>query len=983
MNYKYFNMGIKVRVLSAGALFFIAQSAFAQQADTTRTKEIEEVVVVAYGKQKKETFVGSNVTIGAKEIEDRPITNAAKALDGAGAGIQVSTSSGQPGSGISVRIRGISSYNLSNSPLYVIDGAIYTGSINDLDPSDIVSLNVLKDAASTSLYGAAAANGIVMITTKSGRKGKSKFEFSTSTGFVSRGYKDYDRIGTKDYYETQWLSLRNGYMDHLTAPVGQAVANQRATTNLIPTLINNVYNVPNNQLVVDGVLNPNAQLLFDDFDWYKYVERTGVIQKYNINYGGGDERTQYYASMGYNKEEGYAIKSQFERYNVRVDANSKVTDWLKLGANIAASTSTTLFANDSGGTSYINPFYTARSMAPIYSPFYYDANGQRVKDSDGNDIYDGIITRGRTSGSGRNVIQETLLNDDRTFKDVINTRLFAEFNLYKGLTLRTNVSYDLQNSNNKAYRNPIIGDALGTGDLYSYAYRYQTLTLNQILNYVKSFGLHNIDLTAGHESFGYNSSFSGVGRRGQIVSGINEIINFTNLVYGGGSSSDLRKESYFGRANYDYANKYIVTASLRRDSSSRFAEDNDTGIFWSVGAGWNIANESFMNDSAFNSLKLRASYGEVGNDGGIGSAPGYNADLNLYNLGWNNASENGILISQVGNKDLKWESNKQFDVAVDFGLYNNRISGTFEYYKRATADMIFAVPVPMSSGIRSIYYNIGNSENEGVEATLNLGLVRSTDFTWDFSVNASHYTNKMTKMPESQSVISSGNYRIENGRSLNDFYLRQWYGVDSNDGLALFVQDSELTDNATTRTMADGTKVTTDYTRAQFDYSGSAIPKVYGSFTNRFTFKGFYLDALFTYQWGGKLYDSNYASLMSPNPNGSAAHVDILKSWKNPGDITDVPKLTTVNTVNATAASSRWLVSSDYISLRQATLGYNVNKDYIETIGLVGLKLFVSGENLWAKTAKKGLEPIQSFNGTTSYRYIPSRIVSVGLNATF
>ncbi len=676
-NYKYVNMNVKFRVLSAGALFFIAQNAFAQKTDTTKVKDIEEVVVVAYGKQKKETFVGSNVSISAEQIADRPLANVSKALDGIGAGVQVSTASGQPGSGITVRVRGLSSLALSNAPLYIVDGAIYTGGLSDLDPNDIASLSVLKDAASTSLYGASAANGVVMITTKSGRKGRSKFEFSTSTGFVDRAYKEYETVGTGDYYVAQWRALYNGNLVPTTSNPNPtpASASAYASNQLIPRLLNNVYNVPNNQVVIDGVLNPNASLLYDDFDWNKYIQRTGLIQKYAVNYGGGDERTTYYASLGYNKEQGYVIRSEMERYNMRVDVNSKVTNWLKLGGNISGSRVTTLNANSSGTSSYINPFYIARTMAPIYSPYYYDANGQRVKDSTGEWIYDGLITRGRLNGSGRNVIQETLLNQDVTSRDVINSRLNAEVNLTKDLKFLTNLTYDVQNYRYKSYRNPIVGDGAPAGDLYVDADRYETMTFNQILSYTKKFGGHNLEVIAGHESFNYRGQYMGTGRKGQVVGGIFEIINFNTITSATGSSSNLAKESYFGRANYDFNNKYILSGSIRRDTSSRFSDNNNVGIFWSAGAGWNIANENFMADSKFNLLKLRASYGEVGNDGGIDSSPGYNADLNLYSLGWNNAAENGVIIGQIGNPELQWEANKQFDIGLDFGLYHNRISG--------------------------------------------------------------------------------------------------------------------------------------------------------------------------------------------------------------------------------------------------------------------------------------------------------------------
>ncbi len=981
------DMNVNLKVLSVGALFFLGQGlvlAQTKKTDTADVKNIEEVVVVAYGKQKKETFVGSTVSLNSEQIADRANANVTKALDGIGAGVQIATSSGQPGSGISVRIRGLSSIQLSNSPLYIVDGAVYTGGLSDLDPSDIATMTVLKDAASTSLYGASAANGVVMITTKSGRKGRSKFEFSASTGFVDRAYKEYEKLNTGQYYEAQWRALYNGYLvPSATNPnPTPAAASTYASNQLIPTLLNNVYNVPNNQVVIDGVLNPNASLLFNDFDWNKYVQRVGMVQKYNINYGGGDDRTTYYASMGYNKEEGYVIRSEMERYNMRVDVNSKVTNWLKLGGNISGSRVSTLNADSGGGSSYINPFYIGRTMAPIYSPYYYDANGQRVKDVNGNYIYDGLITRGRINGSGRNVIQETLLNQNTTKRDVINARINGEVNLTKDLKFISNLTYDVQNYRYKNYRNPIVGDGAPAGDLYVDANRYQTVTFNQILNYSKKLGVHSLEAIAGHESFNYLSEEMGTSRKGQIMNGIYEIINFNTINGSSGSSSVLAKESYFGRVNYDYSNKYILSGSIRRDASSRFDPNNNVGIFWSVGAGWNIANENFMQNSIFNQLKLRASYGEVGNDGGIDSSPGYNADLNLYSLGWNNAAENGVLISQIGNPELKWESNQQFDVGLDFGLWSNRISGSLEYYKRTTSDMIFYVPIMQSAGISGIYMNNGDSQNEGYEATMNFGIVKNKNFTWNLSANISSYKNKMTKMPPTQQVQTSGNYRLEVGKSFYDYWLRQYYGVDPSDGSALYIQDPTATDDANTRTI-DGVKMNINPSKAMYAYSGSSLPKAYGSITNNFDFKGFYLDALVTYQWGGKVYDGNYATLMSANPNGNAAHIDMLNAWQKPGDITNVPKLTTVNTSFATAASTRWLRSSDYVSLRSVTVGYKFNGDIIKDLGMTGLRMYVSGENLWAKTAIQGLEPAQSFGGGTSYRYIPSRIITVGLNASF
>lgn len=958
------------------------------KAKPNETVDLQETVVTAFGVQKKETVVGSVGTIKAEDIENRPLSNVAKALDGSVSGVQVSTGSGQPGSGLSVQVRGVGSYNLSSSPLYVVDGVIYTGSLQDLNPNDIESLTVLKDAASTSLYGASAANGVVMITTKKGKKGKSgTFRLSTNNGIVSRGTQEYSRLGAGDYYVATWESMRNGYMASNPSKT-LAEANAYASTNLITNnLKNNIYGVANDQVVVDGKLT-TSDALYDDFNWQDYITRTGSFQKYDFDYSGGTENTTYFAGFGYNKEEGYVIKSDFERYNARVNVDSQVTDWLKLGTNLTGSLVKSNQADSSGGSSYINPFYFTRAIGPIYSPYLYDSNGQRVYDSDGNAVYDGNESRGRGSSasSGRNVLQETLLNNSVQNTNSINSRFNAEVKLAKGLTFTSNLGYDVRNYTFKEYANATIGDYAGKGGLSNTTYKYQGLTFNQIFNYKKSFGLHNFDAILGHESFERKVDYSSVTKEKETIAGIYEMSNFLTTTANEGYNYVIRKEGYFARLNYDYNNKYMLSGSVRLDKSSRFSSENNQGVFWSAGAGWNIHKEDFLRDSSIvNELKLRASYGQVGNDGGVDEEPGYQADLNLYNLGYNNGTESGILFGQQGNKDLTWETKNQFDVGLDFGLFNNRISGSIEYYLQDVNDMIFAVPVPNSAGVpgNSVYQNIGKMRNQGLELSLNFGIVRNEKFSWNLGLIAASNKNEMIKMANgANDAIISGTKRIAEGQSLYDFWLRQWYGVDSSDGAALYVQDSSKADDANTRTV-NGTKVTTNYANAQYAYSGSALPDVYGSITNNFKLGNFDASIMLNYQLGGKTYDSNYATLMSSYPQGQAIHTDMLRAWKNPGVVTDVPIMSTANTTNASAASTRWLVSSDYLSIRTVQFGYTFNRKNLETVGLSNLRIYVSGENLYSWTARAGLEPAQSFDGTTTYRYTPSRTVSVGLNVSF
>ena len=953
---------------------------------------LQETVITAYGTQKKETLVGSVGTVSAKEFEDRPLSNVAKALDGTVSGVRVATGSGQPGSGLNVQVRGVGSYNLSSSPLYVVDGVIYTGSLQDLSPSDIESLTVLKDAASTSLYGSSAANGVVMITTKKGRKGKGSLRFNTNSGVVTRGIPEYDRLGYGDYYVSEWTAMRNGYMVG-EKPLGLDAANAKASADLIPgNLKNNIFGVPDSQVVVNGVLT-NSNPLYNDFNWEKYLNQAGSFQRYDLDYSGATENTNYYAGFGYNKEKGYVIASDFERYNVKTSVDSQVTDWLKLGTSVQGSMIKSILADNGGDSSYINPFYFSRGMGPIYSPFLYNQAGELMYDTEGNPRYDGTVmrngARGTGASSGRNVIQETLLNNRLQTTNSINSRFFAEFTLAKGLKFTTNAGYDIRNYGYRYYQNSVIGDAIGTAALAKTNEKTTGFTFNQILNYKVGFNGHNFDAILGHENFERTYEYSYQRKTGEVVSGVYEMINFLNNTSNTGYTNVLRKEGYFARINYDYNSKYLLSASGRIDKSSRFDPTNNTGFFWSAGAGWNLHKESFLATSTFvNELKLKASYGQVGNDGGLDTAPGYQVYMDLYTLGYNNGGQPGLALTQVGNRDLTWESRDKLDIGVDFAVLNGRISGNVDYYSEDVSDMIFGFRVPNSAGVPGniIYRNIGVMRNSGVEVGLNFGIFRNENFTWNLNLIASTNKNKMTKMPGGKDdAIVSGNYRLAEGHGVYDFWLRQWYGVDVNDGSALFIQDSNVKDDGSTRIGSNGEKLTTNQNNAQYDYSGSAIPDLMGSINNTFNIGNVDVAIGLNYQIGGKVYDSNYAMLMGGYAQGGAKHVDMLNAWSKPGDVTDVPVLSSNAAIlNASgAASSRWLVDASYLTIRNVQVGYTFKKSDIETLGLRSLRLYASGENLYSWTARKGLEPAQSFNGGTTYRYTPSRIISVGLNVSF
>ncbi|MGN7756630.1 SusC/RagA family TonB-linked outer membrane protein [Chryseobacterium sp. 22532] len=977
-------MNVKLKILSTAVVFFTAQAVTAQK-DSTKTKDIDEVVIVAYGKQKKGTITGSNVQVDAAKIENRPISNVLQALDGAGAGIQIAAGTGQPGEGSSIRIRGTGSYLVSNEPLLIVDGVPFPGNLNSLNPNDIESLTVLKDASSTALYGSSAANGVIMVTTKRGKKNSSRFTLNSNTGIVSRFVQEYDRVGTADYYVLAWEAMRNGR--RITNPTESlAASNLWATNNLISgNLRANVYDVPDNQLVIDGLLNSSAKLRYNDFDWAAPIIGVGIRQDHSISFSGGNDKSTLFSSLGYTNEQGYIVKSSFERLNLRINADSQVRDWFKIGTSLnGVITSQGLAVNGADNNSaYINPYAWTRGMGPIYSPYQHNpVTGERLYDVNGEVLYDDGSLRGVDAAAGRNVIWETLLNDDRTNSYNLQSNVYAEFKLLPELMFRTNAAYNFRGTLNKTYGNRLIGDALGIGSASRTMYLTRDFTWNQVLTYNKKLGGHDVTVLAGHENFDYKQDYLYGYKRNQVLDNFYEFGNFVDNNTLNSYLRERTKESWFTRLNYNYNEKYLLEGSVRWDGSSRFATDVRWQSFWSAGAGWVISKENFLQDNKFvNFLKLRGSYGEVGNDA-LDTNYAYQT---LFSLGYNNGTEPGILLTTVGDPLITWETKAQSDIALEFELFNKRVRGTVEYYNSETKGLLFPFQTPINAGIpgNSIDRNVGNLVNKGYEITLSADIIKNQNLKWTVSAYGTSYKNEITAL--SQNEFISGTKKLMVGKDLYAFWLRSWYGVDPSDGSPLFVLDQDLfpaTTASDVRTV-NGVLVTTNQNKAKYEYHGSAIPDFFGNFSTTFNFKNWELSASFNYQFGGKIYDTNYASLMDAFPQGGASHTDIYNRWTTPGQITDVPALNSSTVAASNAASSRWLVDASYLLLRNASIGYSFNPDIVKSVGVSSLKLFVSGENLWVSSKRKGLEPYSTFNGTVSNRYSPSRIITFGLSTTF
>ncbi|MFC5283756.1 SusC/RagA family TonB-linked outer membrane protein [Pedobacter alpinus] len=953
----------------------------------TDNKQLSEVVVVAYGTSKKEAITGSVATLGATAIENRVVTNITNILQGLAPGIQVNGASGQPGNSAAVRIRGFGSISASNSPLYVLDGSVYDGNIGDINPNDIETVSLLKDASSSALYGARGANGVIIITTKKGKLGEPQLSLNLNQGFSERGIPEYDRVGTLDYYPAAWQALRNSLVYPRSGTGATPAAAATSASNTIQgNLLYNPFNVPNNQIVgTDGRLNPNASLLYNDFDWYAPLQRTSSRTDLNSSISGRTGKSDYYISLGYLDDKGFIERTDFRRLTGRINVNSQVKSWLKTGLNLGSNLSDGNLAA-TGASSFVNVFNFARGIAPIYPVRAYDATGAPIIDpATGQQFYDygehpGAINRpSGGAASGRNIVYETLLNDIVNRRVALNARTYAEIKFLKDFTFRPSFSIDMRNAFNDEFRNPIVGDGAGFNGLATRSSSLtKSYTLNQILSYTKNIQKHNFDVLVGHENYDLEFTSNNSSKVNQILAGNTQLANFVTPQSAGGSQDVYRIESYFSKASYNYDEKYFFDASLRRDGSSRFSTKSRYGTFYSLGGSWSISKENFMKDVSWvNDLRLKASYGEVGNDAlldGNGNNSYYNYQA-FYDLGWNNGNQPGILLATAATPELKWETVNTLNIGVAFSLLDNRLTGELEVFNRGSRDLLFAVPQPLSDPVTTIRKNVGTMTNKGIELQLGGDIIRTQNFNWNLLTNWSVFKNEITKLPEETPTIVTGTKRYEKGQDIYQFWLRQYAGVDPADGTALYVPQEGQTTGLRT---VEGVDYVIDANNAKFAYSGSAIPDLFGAFTNTFRYKDLQLSFLVNYQIGGKFYDSVYQGLMGFN-YGSALHADILNSWTETNTQSQIPRLDAASTTFHNATSSRWLVDASYISLTNVNLSYNLPKKLISKVDLRGARLFMSGENLGLISYRKGLSPIESFNGLNGNTFLPSRVLSFGL----
>ena len=990
----------------------IGQSSIISVTLQSATKSMDEVIVTAYGTSKKGSFLGSAAQVDAEDLKNRTLSNPLNALVGAAPGIQTTTASGSPGSSPGIIMRGFGSYSLGNGPLYVVDGAVYEAGFSNLNIDDIETITALKDASATALYGSRASNGVILITTKKGKKGKQSIQFKAQLGTSKQAIPPYSTVNAFQYYPLAWESYRNGLVYGPTRTTIDSAS--RYASGLMPRYTTgslagqqifrgnqglqdifqqlggyNPFNVGNTAIVnPDGTINPAATLRYSDLDWLDEATRTGTRNEYSLSYTSGSDKADIAASFGYLKEKGWGLNSEIERFSGRVSVNVQATNWFKTGFNIAGNRSTFLNASTGG---IVNPFYFARYIAPIYPVYAYDpATGEVLYDATGNKRYDfgNDFGYARPYNSGRHTIAENLWNKSNTIRDVLSSRAYAEFTFKPWLKFTTTIAADFRNDDSESYQNPIVGDGYPSGRYSRSTGKSQNYTFNQILNFNKRFGAHSIDALLGHENYSSRGIGTSGMRIGQSFDDVYVYSNFGTINSLTSSVSENRLEAYFSRINYEYRGKYLFSGSIRRDGSSRFPKDVRWYNFWSIAGGWKIDKEEFFKVSWIDALKLRASYGQVGNSNLDSDYP-YQGG---YSIGYDDDTRPGTVLTNLGSPQLTWESGNTFDVGIDYSMLKGRLRGTIGYFDRATSRLIYDVPQPLqnggtTSGTFTVSENVGNMSNRGIEVQVAGTAIRKQDFTWDITVNATHFKNKITKMPVLTPVLTSSPFRREEGRSIYDFYTRTFYGVDPADGEALYLGVMQY--NAATDRLVDNGKggfdtVTIDHNNARQSYLGkSSIPDIYGSIQNSLSYKNFELNFTLTYQLGGYIYDAVYGSLMSTSINGTTYSTDILNRWQKPGDKTSVPRLDNLRTSQYGAASSRWLTKGTYLAVNNVSVAYNFPKSLLSRIGASGARFYISGENLHFFTKRKGMNVNGSFSGITGDTFDAARIINVGLTLSF
>ena len=967
---------------------------------------LDEVVVTAYGTSTKGSFTGSASVMKADKIEKRQVSNVSNALAGAVAGVQILSNNGQPGESAKVRIRGVGSINAGTDPLYVVDGVPYDGDLSSINSADIESMTVLKDAASTALYGARGANGIIMITTKKGTSGKARVNFDAKWGVNSRAVKNYDVMTSpKNYMEKAYEAIYNGYTqtNGYPADIAHVQANKTLLSNSGGGVGYPVYTVPAGQLLIgsNGMLNPNATLgymteygnwLTPD-NWEDEMFQNKLRQEYNINVAGGNDKSTFYMAFGYLDDQGVIEGSGFTRFSGRLKGDYKVTDWLKVGANVNYINSESRYPGDQDSdhtASSGNAFYIANNIAPIY-PMYVRGEDKQIMTLTGRPVYDygdgkSVPGYSRAFMQIANPAGDLVYNKTNYMRDVFNTNWFAELTPIKGLTVSARFGLNVDNTRLNLLNNPYMGQSAEyNGEVVQAAMRTYGLDQQYVANYNFTLqDIHHFDITAGYDGYTYEyTELSGQGQN--LYDPESEFVSNTiDKKNAAGFKQTYATEGFFGRVNYSYDDKYFGNVSYRRDASSRFSPDNRWGDFWAASVAWMITREEFMKNVTWvNMLKLKASFGQQGNDDLLlpagksvgGSQKNFYPWMDQYSvMGANGIFSDGTLFAK-GNKDITWETSTSYNVGLEFALFNNRLNGSAEYFARKSSDMLYNKPIAGSMGYTYIPMNVGSMTNSGFELDLSYQIFNRKNFSWDVNFNATFVKNKINELhPDLKGQLIDGSNIYEEGESMYRMYLVKYAGVDEETGEALYwAKDKDGKEYATA-----------NYSLAQTNKAGTdnLLPKVYGGFGTSIEAYGFDASIQLSYQLGGQIYDSGYRFMMAGKGEGQNWHKDIYNAWTPANTKTDVPRLNAQDSFT-NASSDRWLISSNYLSINNITVGYTLPSNLVKKMFIEKLRVYFTADNVGLITKRKGLDPRQSYTTSTNSLYSPIRTISGGISLTF
>ncbi len=938
------------------------------------SQAIDEVLVVAYGTAKKESFTGSAAVIKSENIEKRVVSNVSKALEGQVAGVQTTSGSGQPGSSATVAIRGFGSISAYSDPLYVVDGVAYSGSINAINPDDIESITVLKDASAGALYGARGANGVIVINTKRGREGSVEVNFKATLGVSARALPSYDLVNQREFIELNWQSLYNSaYFDGNYSDTAARDYASAQLGNVLGADYNPFKNYAWKDLVdpATGKVRADAKSAWDE-NWLDEVSDDSALrQEYQASISGGNNIHRGSMSLSYLNEEGTLRSTKFERYTGRVSYDTTPKHWFAGGMsmNFAHSHSNT---NRYTGSTTSNVFYTAQLMAPIYPIYKKDADGNDLLDANGQRQYD--YGEKRPQNSNTNAIAGFYDDPTKSTTETVSARTYITFGsddekagFLQGLKATINFGMDYSMGSGMQYYNPFYGNQASNGGLiYKTTARDLSYTFNQLVTYNRTFGRHEVSALLGHEYYDYHYEGLEASRSG-LVAGIFEVVGAT-INSAASSSQDHRIESYFARLNYGFDNKYYIDGSWRTDGSSRFAPDTRWGHFWSVGASWRISQEKFMEDFDWlDNLTLKASYGVQGNE----SLTSYYAWQGFYNID-STGTDYGFSVGQLENSELTWEKNANLNVGIEGSVFGSRLTFGVEYYNRLTTDMILERPMAFSTGFSSYLDNVGEMRNTGWEFTVTGAIINRPDMRWDVTFMGATQENKVLKLTPEAKEIVSGSQIIREGLPLLTYYMPKYAGVDPATGAALYYAKDKNGEEY----------VTSDPTVASNNryLHGSRNPDLFGSIGTNFRWKGLDFSLLTTYSIGGVTSDSIYSSTMNVFYYGETFHKHNLRAWTPENTFTDVPR---VEVGSSSVSSDRFLVDASYFAIKNITLGYTFPKSLAARLGLKSVRVYGSLDNLALFTHMKGLNPTYSLSGGTGYVYTPSRSFVAGLDIKF